>query len=248
MRAYFVVAERKQASVRAGLMWRPGAGTAEEFERALEAAKFKENQGDDRVRVSGIKIVSDGGMTLRSAFTRQAYTGEPDNHGTLAVDAAAYKQSVLLVNRHGWRVGTHAAGYAAIDLVLDAYAAAGHRARRSRGAEPVAGRHPGHRRNCSGHGQPGEHPQPVCRPVHHGHAQGSRGQGPWSGSGADARGSAAPVHQCRPLLHVRGAKQGIDRSGQARRHGRPVGRLHDIKDIRPMQTIVDGKVVYAAAE
>ena len=48
MRAYFVVAERKQASVRAGLMWRPGAGTAEEFERALEAAKFKENQGDDR--------------------------------------------------------------------------------------------------------------------------------------------------------------------------------------------------------
>jgi predicted amidohydrolase YtcJ len=124
MRAYFVVAERKQASVRAGLMWRPGAGTAEEFERALKAAKFKENQGDDWVRVAGIKIVSDGGMTLRSAYTRQAYAGEPHNHGTLAVDAAAYKQSVLLANRYGWRVGTHAVGDAAVDLVLDAYTAA----------------------------------------------------------------------------------------------------------------------------
>jgi len=124
MRAYFVVAQRKQATVRAGLMWRPGAGTAQEFERALKAAQFKENQGDDWVRVAGIKIVSDGGMTLRSAYTRQAYAGEPDNHGTLAVDAAAYKQSVRLANRYGWRVGTHAVGDAAVDLVLDAYAAA----------------------------------------------------------------------------------------------------------------------------
>ena len=63
-------------------------------------------------------------MTLRSAYTRQAYAGEPDNHGTLAVDAAAYKQSVLLANRYGWRVGTHAVGDAAVDLVLDAYTAA----------------------------------------------------------------------------------------------------------------------------
>jgi predicted amidohydrolase YtcJ len=124
MRAYFIVAQRKQASVRTGLMWRPSAATAQEFERALQAAQFKENQGDEWVRVSGIKIVSDGGMTLRSAYTRQAYAGEPSNHGTLALDPAAYKQSVLLANRHGWRVGTHAVGDAAVDLVLDAYAAA----------------------------------------------------------------------------------------------------------------------------
>ena len=124
MRAYFTVAQRKQASVRTGLMWRPSAATAQEFERALQAAQFKENQGDEWVRVSGIKIVSDGGMTLRSAYTRQAYAGEPSNHGTLALDPAAYKQSVLLANRHGWRVGTHAVGDAAVDLVLDAYAAA----------------------------------------------------------------------------------------------------------------------------
>jgi predicted amidohydrolase YtcJ len=124
IRTYFAVAESRQASVRAGLMWKPGAGTAVEFERALKAVGFRDNTGNDWVRLAGIKIVSDGGMTLKSAYTREAYAGEPHNHGTLALDPAAYKQSVLLANRHGWRVGTHAVGDAAIDLVLDAYAAA----------------------------------------------------------------------------------------------------------------------------
>jgi predicted amidohydrolase YtcJ len=124
IRAYFAVAERRQATVRAGVMWRPSAGTPAEFEAALKAARFKENQGDDWVRVSGIKIVSDGGMTLRSAYTRESYAGEPHNHGTLALDPAAYKENVRLANRYGWRVGTHAVGDAAVDLVLDAYAGA----------------------------------------------------------------------------------------------------------------------------
>ena len=124
IRAYFTLAQRKQATVRTGVMWRPGAATAAEFERALASVQLKEGVGDDWVRVAGIKIVSDGGMTLRSAYTRQAYAGEPDNHGTLALGPATYKQSVLLANRAGWRVGTHAVGDAAIDLVLDAYAEA----------------------------------------------------------------------------------------------------------------------------
>jgi predicted amidohydrolase YtcJ len=124
IRTYFAVAERGQASVRTGLMWKPGAGTADQFERALKAVPFKDNTGNDWVRLAGIKIVSDGGMTLKSAYTREAYAGDPHNHGTLALDPVAYKQSVQLANRHGWRVGTHAVGDAAVDLVLDAYAAA----------------------------------------------------------------------------------------------------------------------------
>jgi predicted amidohydrolase YtcJ len=122
--AYFAVAQAQQASVRAGVMWKPAAATAVDFERALKAARFKENQGDDWVRVAGIKIVSDGGMTLKSAYTRQAYADDAHNHGTLALDPAAYKASVVLANRYGWRIGTHAVGDAAVDLVLDAYAGA----------------------------------------------------------------------------------------------------------------------------
>ena len=279
MRAYFVVAERKQATVRAGLMWRPGAGTAEEFERALKAAKFKENQGDDWVRVSGIKIVSDGGMTLRSAYTREAYAGEPQNHGTLAVDAAAYKESVLLANRYGWRVGTHAVGDAAVDLVLDAYAAADkdksikgqplHRhSRQPHGREQIVrAKQLGVRvdaqnifmwdkaaaveRNMGttlanravpsrwlvdilgieGTAAGTDNQVNILNPFVGLYIMVTRkdptGEGVWSGSSTDARGGAAPVHQCRSLLHLRGAQEGVHRSGQARRHGRPVGRLHD---------------------
>lgn len=122
--AYFAVAERKQSTVRTGVMWKPVALTAADFEKQLNAARFKDDTGNDWVRTAGIKIVSDGGMTLKSAYIHQAYADDPHNHGTLALDPVAYKQSVILANRHGWRVGTHAVGDAAVDLVLDAYAGA----------------------------------------------------------------------------------------------------------------------------
>jgi predicted amidohydrolase YtcJ len=39
----------------------------------------------------------------------------------LALDPIVYKQNVRLANKYGWRIGTHAVGDAAIDLVLDGY-------------------------------------------------------------------------------------------------------------------------------
>jgi hypothetical protein len=121
IRVYFEVASRGQSSVRAGVMWKPAPGTAAQFEQALRQAKYKDNSGNDWVRTAGIKLVSDGGMTLKSAYIREAYADDPHNHGTLALDPVEYKKSVVLANRYGWRVGTHAVGDAAVDLVLDAY-------------------------------------------------------------------------------------------------------------------------------
>lgn len=124
IRAYFTVAERGQSTVRAGMFWRIPAGSAEEFEKTLKAAKYKENQGNAWARLAGIKLVSDGGMTLKSAFIRSNYANEPQNHGMVAVDPSTYLRNVQLANRHGWRVHTHAVGDAAVDLTLKAYAAA----------------------------------------------------------------------------------------------------------------------------
>lgn len=118
---YRTVAARGQATVRTGVMWISRAATAAEFEQMLKKARFKDNTGDDWVRTAGIKIVSDGGMTLKSAYVRDGFADDPHNHGTLALDPAEYKKSVILANRYGWRVGTHAVGDAAADLVLDAY-------------------------------------------------------------------------------------------------------------------------------
>lgn len=124
IRVYFAVAERGQASVRTGTKWLARADSPEAFERMLKAAKFKDNTGNDWVRTAGIKMFADGGMTLKSAYIRDAYADDPHNHGTLATDPAVYRRNVRLANRYGWRVGTHVVGDAAVDLALDAYEAA----------------------------------------------------------------------------------------------------------------------------
>jgi len=121
IRVYFTVAERQLASVRTAVMWLSRAASAAEFEQTLKAAKYKDNSGNDWVRTAGIKIISDGGMSLKSAYIRDAYADDPHNHGMLALDPVVYKQNVRLANKYGWRIGTHAVGDAAIDLVLDSY-------------------------------------------------------------------------------------------------------------------------------
>jgi predicted amidohydrolase YtcJ len=124
VKAFLSVAERGQASVRVGLFWNLNTGDPAEFERKLKGAPFKDDPSNDWARVSGLKFIADGGMTLRSAFLREHYANEPHNHGTRSVDPVAYEREVILANRLGWRVHTHAVGDAAVDLVLKAYTAA----------------------------------------------------------------------------------------------------------------------------
>lgn len=124
IKAYYEVAQRGQSTVRAGMFWRFAADSAQAFETQLKAAPFKDGQGNDWARLAGIKLVSDGGMTLKSAYIRGNYANEPKNHGMVAVDPNTYMQQVQLANQNGWRVHTHAVGDAAVDLTLKAYAAA----------------------------------------------------------------------------------------------------------------------------
>jgi len=90
------------------------------------AAGFRQDQGDEWLRIGGIKLAVDGGF--EGGLMREPYA-EPQ------ADAAAYRglqtmssetltSLVRAFNRDGWRVFTHAVGDAAIDLVLDAYEAA----------------------------------------------------------------------------------------------------------------------------
>lgn len=124
IKAYYAVAQRGQSTVRAGMFWRFPVDSAQAFEAQLKAAPFKDGQGNDWARLAGIKLVSDGGMTLKSAYIRGHYANEPRNHGMVAVDPETYMQQVQLANQYGWRVHTHAVGDAAVDLTLKAYAAA----------------------------------------------------------------------------------------------------------------------------
>lgn len=83
-------------------------------------------EGDEWLRVDGIKTLVDGGF--EGGWMREPYAEPFGRNGTYrginVVPASAYIPAVREMNRLGWRVTTHAVGDAAIDLVLDGYEAA----------------------------------------------------------------------------------------------------------------------------
>jgi predicted amidohydrolase YtcJ len=108
--------------MRVHALLRPG-GEAQAIGRALDESRIKLDEGDEWLRVSGVKLAVDGGF--EGGLMRDFYEPPFDERGTFrglqTVDTVAFIEVVRELNRRGWRVATHAVGDAAIDLVLDAY-------------------------------------------------------------------------------------------------------------------------------
>jgi hypothetical protein len=85
-----------------------------------------QNEGDEWLRIGGIKLMTDGGF--EGGWMREPYAepyGEGGAYRGLPLMAADTLTSLVRTfNRDGWRVFTHAVGDAAIDQVLAAYEAA----------------------------------------------------------------------------------------------------------------------------
>ena len=90
--------------------------------------------GDDWLRLGPMKIFTDGSLVGRTAAMSAPYDGDPvngatengatENKGYLQADAARLTDTIIAAHRAGWRVAAHAIGDRAIDLALDAFAAA----------------------------------------------------------------------------------------------------------------------------
>lgn len=114
-------------SVRVTVLFRlPNTATPENLDSLLAIWDIGPDQGDDWLRVGGIKLGVDGGF--EGGWMREPYAEPWGEGGTFrglrTVDPQWYRQMVIALNHRGWRVATHAVGDAAIDLVLDAYQAA----------------------------------------------------------------------------------------------------------------------------
>ncbi|MFT4307530.1 MAG: amidohydrolase family protein [Microbacterium sp.] len=87
--------------------------------------------GDDVLRLGPIKVYADG-----EALKGQALLNEPWDaagyRGLARIPAAEYERLVAWCAAHGWGVGTHAVGSAAIDLVVGAAASVPDAARERR--------------------------------------------------------------------------------------------------------------------
>lgn len=114
--------KRGLLTIRINVLLRP-AVSASGVDPSLAASGIRQNEGDETLRVGGIKLAVDGGF--EGGFMRDLYEKPWDENGTYrglqTIDTERYIGAVRELNRQEWRVATHAVGDAAIDLVLNAY-------------------------------------------------------------------------------------------------------------------------------
>jgi predicted amidohydrolase YtcJ len=106
-------------------VYMPGFGlrTARQVDDAIAQWGVTQDEGDDFVRIGGIKLIVDGGFEggHLSRLYQEPY-GQGGTYSGLTVSPpSAYEAVVREINRQGWRPTTHAVGDAAVDQVLTAY-------------------------------------------------------------------------------------------------------------------------------
>jgi predicted amidohydrolase YtcJ len=100
--------------------------SAEAARKAIESWGTHQGEGDDWVKVDGVKLLVDGGFEgghLSKPYL-EPYGQGGKFTGLTVSPPAAYTEVVRELNSQGWHVITHAVGDAALDEVLDGYAAA----------------------------------------------------------------------------------------------------------------------------
>ncbi|MES2255305.1 MAG: amidohydrolase [Pseudomonadota bacterium] len=97
--------------------------TPGQVDQAVARWGVRQDEGDDFVRIGGIKLIVDGGF--EGGHISRPYQEPYGRGGTYAgltvSPPDAYNSVVREINRLGWRAATHAVGDAAVDQVLTAY-------------------------------------------------------------------------------------------------------------------------------
>jgi predicted amidohydrolase YtcJ len=118
------LAGKGQQTLRVGVMYRPAIPKElAQWEESMKAPGGASGTGDEWVRLVGVKLGFDGGMTLRTAHTRNPYPDDPKYHGLTYMTFERLKELAEISDRYGWRVGVHVVGDKAVDLALAAFEA-----------------------------------------------------------------------------------------------------------------------------
>ncbi len=92
----------------------------------IAKSPLKQDEGDEWVRMGGVKLLVDGGFEgghMSQSFA-EPYGKGGTFYGLTVVPPQNFNAVIKTINDLGWRATTHAVGDAAIDEVLDAYEAA----------------------------------------------------------------------------------------------------------------------------
>jgi predicted amidohydrolase YtcJ len=116
-----------QLTIRVNQLMRAGNATnLEAMKAAIVSWNVKQDEGDEWLRVGGVKMGVDGGF--EGGWMTELYAKPYDEggkyYGINTLQQGPYTDIVKELNRQGWRVSTHAVGDAGIDEVLAGYEAA----------------------------------------------------------------------------------------------------------------------------
>jgi predicted amidohydrolase YtcJ len=129
-RSYHRAAREGKLTVRTELLlaaW--GFGKAGEegpgaIEARILAAGISGGFGDDLLRLEGVKLMTDGGISDRTAKMSEPYANEPENTGTFVVPPDDLAAHIRWVHDLGWPMDCHTCGDVAQEAVVRAYVAA----------------------------------------------------------------------------------------------------------------------------
>jgi len=119
IRAYQEVLEEDNLKMRIHLMVRV-------YESRITADSMlnlglKTGFGNDMLKIGGIKLSIDGGMTGCNAAFHEPYTHEPWNKGVVRIPQETLDDLVMRFHKAGHRLVVHAIGDRAYDMILDSY-------------------------------------------------------------------------------------------------------------------------------
>ncbi|MDQ0733807.1 amidohydrolase [Arthrobacter agilis] len=80
--------------------------------------------GDDAVRVGAMKIFVDGSLIGRTAAVTEPFCDHAHGTGAFQLSIEELTRRIIAAHRSGWTVAAHAIGDSAVDVALDAFAAA----------------------------------------------------------------------------------------------------------------------------
>jgi len=129
LRAYQELLEEGELPIRVnflvsrrGLTKRGPEGVKEKIE-AIKSLGLKPGFGNEWLRFVGLKLMTDGSMSAATCALYEPYVGQPENYGIFHESMGTkeeFTEYLIEAHKAGLRVGVHAIGDRAIDVVLDA--------------------------------------------------------------------------------------------------------------------------------
>lgn len=117
--------------IRAVLTWRmPTKAPADQLVSEIQRSSWVTNEGDDWLKFGSFKVTLDGGMTIGTAYQRQAYgpfgaqlygEANPQNRGQLFVEPDKLLTLMRAARDKGWQLTAHSQGGGAVDTLLDVF-------------------------------------------------------------------------------------------------------------------------------